>query len=683
MNKIIRNPIFILGILIRISLLLLITPLAVNDWYVPFLNISTSQFYLDPWAAWLNSGGVTAAFPYGYVMWLFFLPMIAFVKILGIPLFYGYGLTIFTADFGMLIVLRCLIPNRERLLLLAYWLSPIILLASYVFGLNDLIPVFLLTLAFYFIKHMKLTFAGIALIASISAKLSMILALPFFFIYLLNNRPLRQFMASFITGLLIGIVIFIFPFMFSVHGLYMLLGNPEMTKIYRTTVNLGGGISIYVVPLVYLVMLYLAWRVRRLNYDLFHATLGMTFLFIVLLTPSSPGWFIWTIPFLISYQALSGRIAMILVGLFSTLYTLSALLTIPIDVSSVGLTNLEEILYFSKSTGLTIHSFLQTLLAATGIVLCIRIWRESISRNDFFRLSRKPFVIGVAGDSGAGKDTFSEAIQGLFGAHSVTALSGDDYHLWDRQKPIWQAMTPLNSRANNLECFTNDLVALIDGKSILAPHYDHRNGKMTKPLKKRSNDFIIASGLHALYLPIQRDCYNLSIFLDIDEKLRQYFKINRDINERGQSLEQAKASILRRESDAKKFIYPQVEFADLVLSVQPIHPRMLTNNIDERQLRFKLKVRTRHAMNELSLIRVLVGVCGLHVDSYHDNESSEIVLTIEGETLSEDIMLAAQMLCPRLLEFLDTQPKWRDGVVGLMQLITLTHINRALTKRFV
>ena len=31
----------------------------------------------------------------------------------------------------------------------------------------------------------------------------------------------------------------------------------------------------------------------------------------------------------------------------------------------------------------------------------------------------------------------------------VVNLSGDDYHLWDRQKPIWQVMTHLNP--------TNDL----------------------------------------------------------------------------------------------------------------------------------------------------------------------------------------------------------------------------------
>lgn len=683
MKKILINQLFVFGIVIRFGLIFLMAPLAVSDWYVPFLNISTSQFSLDPWSAWLNAGGTPIAFPYGYAMWLIFLPLTIVTKLLGIPLLYGYGLTVLAADIGLLYVLRRLIPNRERLLLAVYWLSPIVILASYVFGLNDLIPVLLLTLAFYFTKQLKLKFAGLALVAAISAKLSMVLALPFFLIYLFNNRALRQLMHEFLIGLLIAGAVLIVPFIFSSNGLHMLFSNPEMGKVYRTAVNLGGNIFIYAVPLIYLVMLYLVWRVRRLNYDLFHATLGMAFLLIVLLTPSSPGWFIWSIPLLVAYQAMSGRIAMVLVGVFSSLYVLSSLLTTQISMVGFGVINIDQYLHLSENLGHAAISVLQTILVATGIILCMRIWRETISRNDFFRLSRKPFVIGIAGDSGAGKDTFSDAIKGLFGAHSVTALSGDDYHLWDRQKPIWQVMTPLNPKANDLASFSNDLVALTDGKSIHAHHYDHQSGKMTLPFQKKSNDFIIASGLHALYLPILRDCYNLSIYLDIDEELRRYFKIRRDVNQRGHVLERVMASLERREPDAARFIRPQAAYADLVLSLQPIHSRILANASDAHPLRFKLSARTRHGLNEISLIRVLVGVCGLHVDMSVNNDGSEVILTIEGDTSAEDIAMAAQMLCPRILEFLDTKPKWQDGVMGLMQLITLSHISQALTKRFI
>jgi len=45
--------------------------------------------------------------------------------------------------------------------------------------------------------------------------------------------------------------------------------------------------------------------------------------------------------------------------------------------------------------------------------------------------------------------------------------------------------------------------------------------------------------------------------------------------------------------------------------------------------------------------------------------------------------MAAGLLCPRILEFLDISPKWQDGMLGLMQLFILSHVNQALSKRFI
>jgi uridine kinase len=688
MKKVILHPLFLSGLFIRLGLIFLVLPLAVTEWYVPFLSSSLSQITLDPWSTWLNQGGDQVAFPYGYVMWFVFLPLTLLCKLIGVPLIFGYGFTLLVADISLLVVLSKFLPKRENLLLAVYWLSPIVLLASYGLGLNDLIPVFLLASSLYYTQKKMLFPAGVLCIAAVSAKLSMILALPFFLIYLFHNRALRQLLPEFLKGAMLAILIFIIPFMFSESGLHMLFNNPLMDSVYQFALNIGNGTQIYVVPLAYLVLLYATWRVRRLNFELFQAMLGISFLFVVLLTPALPGWFIWAMPLLIFYQAMSGKIAIILSSIFSLLYVVSTLLVVPnVPFSpemplSLGQLDI-SIFRFTGEFGNHATSLIHTIMTAIGIVLIVRIWREMVSRNDYFRLSRQPLVLGVTGDTGSGKDRFSNAIKGLFGNHSVTMLSEDNYHRWDCNKPMWQVMTRLNPIANDLEGFTNDLVSLIDGKSILSRHRDYKTGKASHPFKIKSNDFIIVDGLHTLYLPILRSCFNLSIYLDIDEELREYLKLQRDVNHRGDSEEEVKSLFEKEKPDSKQFIKPQIVHADLVLSLQPIHPHMLDQNSGKHLLRFKLIARSKHGLNELSLTRVLVGVCGLHVDMIINNADNGIELIIEGETSADDIALAAKILCPHIIEFLDIYPQWKDGVLGLMQLITLSHINQVLTKRFI
>ena len=677
MKRIIRvlmHPLFLGGLVLRVGLMAWLAPAAVTAWYAPFLQHTSNALTLDPWGHWLAAGGDPAAFPYGHAMWLMFLPLTWAADGLGLGAEVAYGGTLLLVDLALFLLLRRLLQGKDGLLTWAYWLSPLVIVPTYVLGLNDLVPVFWLALSLELLRQASWTWAGAALAAAISAKLSMVLALPFFVIYLFHNRRLRSMLPEFLKGLALAAALLAAPFAWSDGGARMLFGNPEVSKVYLFAFELGPRLSVYVVPLVYMISVYAAWRIKRLNFDLFHALLGLQFLLVVLLTPASPGWYLWVVPLLVSYQHASDPTARWFIAGFSSLYLLSVVL---------GLIPSEALASLSPGAIVHVQSLMHTALVASGLILAIRIARDTIRKNDFFRLSRRPFVIGVAGDSGAGKDTFAASIQGLFGGHSVTMLSGDDYHLWDRQKPMWQVMTHLNPMANDLEGFARDLVALTDGRGIQSRHYDHSTGKMSRPFRLPSNDIIIASGLHALYLPILRECYNLSIYLDIDESLRRHFKLQRDVHQRGHTVERVMSSFERREPDSARFIRPQAEHADLVLALQPIHPRMIAESDGRHPLRFKLVARSRHGLNEMLLARVLIGVCGLHVDMQARNDAGEVELIIEGEASAEDVALAAQMVCPRIMEFLDLEPKWEGGMLGLMQLLALSHVNQALMKRFI
>ena len=99
-------------------------------------------------------------------------------------------------------------------------------------------------------------------------------ALPFFLIYFQHNRPHRKFLPDFAKAFALGATLFLLPFvLLSSDGLAMIQSNPEVTKIYRSAVPIGENITVYLVPLVHLLILYAAWRVRRLNFDLLCAIL--------------------------------------------------------------------------------------------------------------------------------------------------------------------------------------------------------------------------------------------------------------------------------------------------------------------------------------------------------------------------------------------------------------------------
>ena len=664
-----KSPLFWLGIGIRVALIhYTLNASSVNNWYAPFLENSLNHFSFDPWTNWISQGKTSTAFPYGYVMWLAFLPATIFTNLLGLTPNWGYILTLFIVDCALLAAFKLLINTRINFLLITYWLSPILLFGTYYLGLNDLIPVFFLTLSLYTLQQTKVGWSGALLLLAISAKLSMVLALPFYLIYFFHNKAIHQLLPQFAKFFLLVALIFLVPFVFSNGAIEMIRSNPEIPKLYQFSIALGSNISIYLTPLAYALAVYSAWSVKRMNFELFLATLGIAFLVVVLLAPSSAGWFIWSLPLLIYFQNIGGKKAFTICTLFAIIFVLSSLIA-----TNSSLTN-----NFDART----ISILHTFLVATGIILIALIWRKTIAENDYFKLSRKPFVIGISGDSGSGKDTLSIAIQSLFGNHSVTTLSGDDYHLWDRQKPLWEVMTHLNPIANDLESFSADLVTLSAEKPIHSRHYNHDTGKLTMGSILPSNDIIIASGLHTLHLPILRECLDLKIYLNIHEGLRQQFKINRDTLKRGYDAVRVLEAINKRASDSARFIQPQIEFADLVFSISPVNESEQLQQIREsNKIKLKLGVQSKISLNPYDLSRVLIGLCGLHVNENWNTSNRTVELMIEGEVSSEDLAMAAKSLCPKMTEFLDLNPKWENGTLGLMQLITLIHINMLLAKR--
>ena len=83
----------------------------------------------------------------------------------------------------------------------------------------------------------------------------------------------------------------------------MVIGTREVEKIYWMTIQMGKENLIYLTILVYLLLLYFFFRIRRINFDLLFAAMGVAFSIIILMTPSSPGWYLWVVPMLMLHQS--------------------------------------------------------------------------------------------------------------------------------------------------------------------------------------------------------------------------------------------------------------------------------------------------------------------------------------------------------------------------------------------
>ena len=179
------------------------------------------------------------------------------------------------------------------------------------------------------------------------------------------------------------------------------------------------------------------------------------------------------------------------------------------------------------------------------------------------------FTIGVAGDSGSGKTTFTNAIRQIFGPTLVSTITLDDYHKYDREERKRLDITPLHPDANNITQLENDIAQLKQGLPIEKPVYNHTTGQFDTPIPFSPQKILILEGLHTLFTPRLRELMDFSIFVDPEKEVKYAWKRLRDMERRGYSSTEVTEEIVRREKDYETFIAPQRCDADAIIRVAP------------------------------------------------------------------------------------------------------------------
>ncbi len=177
------------------------------------------------------------------------------------------------------------------------------------------------------------------------------------------------------------------------------------------------------------------------------------------------------------------------------------------------------------------------------------------------------FIIGVAGDSGSGKTTFTQGVRSIFGGDLVSTITLDDYHLYNREQRKNLGITALNPAANRLDRLESDLGLLKQGMSIEKPVYNHDSGKFDLPVTFTPQKILILEGLHTFFTPALRSNIDFMLFVDPGQEVKYDWKQKRDIKKRGYSAAEVERHIEERKPDYERYIAPQKEFADAVVGI--------------------------------------------------------------------------------------------------------------------
>ena len=178
-------------------------------------------------------------------------------------------------------------------------------------------------------------------------------------------------------------------------------------------------------------------------------------------------------------------------------------------------------------------------------------------------------VIGIAGGTGSGKTTVVKKIIEKLPAGEVAVISQDSYYkdnshlpLEERQKINYDHPTSIE-----FELLVEHIIQLKAGRSVPEPIYSYltcTRSEETREIQPKA--VVIIEGILVLSPAILREQMGIKVYVDCDSDVRLSRVIQRDIIERGRSVQ---VVLERYEKTVRpshlQFIEPTKRFADIIV----------------------------------------------------------------------------------------------------------------------
>jgi phosphoribulokinase len=296
-------------------------------------------------------------------------------------------------------------------------------------------------------------------------------------------------------------------------------------------------------------------------------------------------------------------------------------------------------------------------------------------------MMNRPIILGIVGDSAAGKTTLTKGIAQVLGTENVTIICTDDYHRYDRTQRASLGITALHPDCNYLDIMQHHLSQLRIGQPILKPIYSHKTGTFEAPIYIKPAKFVIIEGLLGYSTRGARDCYDVKVYLAPPESLRAQWKVKRDTLKRGYTEEQVLAELEKREPDSEQFIRPQRQWSDIVVSFyQPSEDDAQANG--NLNVRLVLRPTIPHP-DFAEIIKSTNGNSNSAIRLGLDMGKPVDVLEVDGHATLEQVNKLEQLICsdmPHLKNICDRESNPELGKIAGTTGETLQSYPLALTQ---
>jgi uridine kinase len=184
-------------------------------------------------------------------------------------------------------------------------------------------------------------------------------------------------------------------------------------------------------------------------------------------------------------------------------------------------------------------------------------------------MRKRPVVIGIAGGTGSGKTTVAEAIVRRIGPERIALIQQDSYYKDQSHLPMEERVRINYDHPDSIDTalLIRHLQELIAGGPVEVPIYDFTTYTRTPHTRRvEPRPVILVEGILVFVEKALRDLFDIKIYVDADPDIRFIRRLQRDLAERGRTLESVIQQYLSTVRPMHlEFVEPSKRYADIII----------------------------------------------------------------------------------------------------------------------